>query len=267
MMLGEWPDIRAIPVHQSGVVSALGAGVSATQTDVVAFTDDDAAPRREWLATLSHHLEDPSVGAVGGRDVVDLPSQTGPLTSRVGRLGRWGRIAGNHHLGRGPAQDVAVLKGVNMAFRRAALSLPSGLRGSGAQVDFELACCLAAAASGWRLVYDPCAVVDHTVGPRFDANQRDRPDSTAVSDAAYNRLAILLSLRPMLGLRRAAFGLVVGERSTPGLLRAAVAVARGESDVLRRLAPSVSGQAAALADFGRGRRVRMKSASDHELGT
>jgi len=264
--LAEWPRIRAVVVEDAGVVAAMSAGVAATAAEIVAFTDDDAAPRPDWLATLHRHFCDPAVGAVGGRDVVDRPTQAGPLTQRVGKIERSGRVTGNHHLGCGAARDVAVLKGVNMAFRRPVLSFPSGLRGSGAQVDFEVACCLAAADRGWRLVYDPEAVVDHTVGPRFDADRRQRPERTAVSDAAYNRLAMLLSLRPWLGVRRAIFGLLIGERATPGLARAVAALARGEGDVLHRLLPSLSGQLVAIVDVLRGRRVRMMGPGAHAPG-
>ena len=265
-LLDHWPEARAVEVARSGVVTAMRAGASVTRAAYVAFTDDDAAPRPDWLATLWNHFGDPSVGAVGGRDIVDRPTQDGPLTDRVGRVGRWGRISGNHHLGHGPAQPVDVLKGVNMAFRAAALTLPSGLRGSGAQVDFELACCLTASAEGWRLVYDPAAIVDHTVGPRFDADRRHHPEDTAISDAAYNRLFIFLSLRPALGLRRAVFGILVGERSTPGLLRACVAILHGHHEVVSRLFPSLAGQLGALTHVALGHRVRMYKPCPYPTG-
>ncbi len=256
-VLADWPDVRTVRIEQAGVIAAMRAGVAATNAEIVAFVDDDARPRPEWLAMLLRHLSAPEVGAAGGRDVVERPEQTGPLTERVGELTPWGRLIGNHHLGRGQPRDVAVLKGVNMAFRRTALALPEGLRGDAAQVDFELASCLWAAGRGWRLVYDPAALVDHAGGPRFGADQRGSPQAAAVADAAFNRLAILLSLCPTLGIRRAAFGLLVGEGATPGLARAAVAAARGEREVLKRVRPSLAGQRAAIGAYLRGRRVRM----------
>jgi hypothetical protein len=51
------------------------------------------------------------------------------LTRDVGRVGRWGKLVGNHHLGTGSARSVMVLKAVNMAFRREALAVPEQLRG------------------------------------------------------------------------------------------------------------------------------------------
>src|SRR5439155_4056745 len=112
-------------------------------------------------------------------------------------------------------RDVMVLKGANMAFRREAVALPQGLRGRGAQVHFELAMSLWAIAQGWRLVYDPAAVVDHFIGPRFGADRRGRPERNAVRDATYNYVAALLSQRPELLWRRAAYGLLVGDRAAP----------------------------------------------------
>jgi glycosyltransferase involved in cell wall biosynthesis len=199
------------------------------------------------------HFRDPGVGGVGGRDIVqDEKHSKLPLTTDVGRIGRWGKMRGNHHLGTGPARDVMVLKGANMAFRREAIALPEGLRGSGAQVHFEVAMCLWARARNWRLVYDPSALVDHYIGPRFGADRRDRPEPGAVRDAAYNYVAALLGEHPELFWSRAAYGLLVGDRGAPGLARALAAVLQMDLDVARRLVPSLSGQGEALWRAARG---------------
>ncbi len=136
-------EIRDISVGEPGVLAALGAGVRAASGDIVAFVDDDAVPHRDWLERLLSHFEDGKVGGVGGRDIVEDDAHSRlPLTTDVGRIGRWGKMRGSHHLGTGPPRDVMVLKGANMAFRREAIALPDGLRGEGAQVHFEVAMCL-----------------------------------------------------------------------------------------------------------------------------
>lgn len=251
------PVVEVI-VTQPGVLAALRAGAARSSGDVVAFTDDDAVPLPDWLSALLVHYDDPTVGGVGGRDE-SRPGPTGPAfpSSEVGSFNAWGRHAGNHDAGVGPAARVEVLKGVNMSFRREALAIPLRLRGSGAEVHNEIAISLWARSRGWDLVYDPAAVVDHYHGPRFDSDQRRRPARKAVSNEAYNLVFVLLSLRPGLLIRRAAFGLLVGDRATPGLLRALVAVLHRESDVLVRLAPALSGQLAALRDLACGRRLEM----------
>jgi GT2 family glycosyltransferase len=251
-------EVTEVTVTGAGVVTAMAAGVRATAGEIVAFTDDDAVPRPDWIARICSHFGDPLVGGVGGRDVIHPPDRR--ATDRkydVGQISAWGKVTGNHHLGVGSAREVMVLKGTNMAFRRAALALPRGLRGSGAEVHHEVAICLWARKRGWRLIYDPELVVDHFPGPRFDADRRGRPDELAMRDASYNLVASLLALEPRLFLRRASYGLLVGDAGSPGLARASLAVVRGERAVLRRLVPSLAGQSRALADFALERRVEM----------
>src|SRR5215207_6129707 len=57
-------------VEEAGQVQALDAGVRAARGDVLAITDDDAAPRPTWLGRLEHWFRDHSVAGAGGRDAV-----------------------------------------------------------------------------------------------------------------------------------------------------------------------------------------------------
>ena len=251
--------VRPVQVHESGLVAALRAGAEAARGDVVAFLDDDAFPRPGWLSTLGRHFDDPSVGAVGGKDEVPNPSQTGPLTVDVGRITRWGKLIGNHHLGTGPAREVDVLKGANMAVRRQALFLPLSLRGTGSQVHSELAVCLTAQRRGWRIIFDPAAVVDHRGSPRPAGDNREFPAAAATRDASFNLVACLLTARPELLWRRALYGLVVGDGATPGLLRGLAALLQRDPQVTRRLPPSLLGQLEAISAHVAGRRVAVTS--------
>ena len=255
---------RVVEVRVPGVVGAMHAGAAAARGDVIAFLDDDTVPPPDWLARLEPHFLDPAVGAVGGRDVI--AGQEGPLTATVGRVTAWGKLVGNHHLGTGPAREVDVLKGANMAFARRALALPAGLRGQGAQVHYEIATCLHAQRVGWKLLYDPSVWLRHEPGPRFDADRRDRPDPRAVADAAYNYVLALLTHRPALFVRRALFGLLLGDRAIPGLGRALLAVVRREREVVHRLRPALKGQLEALLAVLRGERVEMVAVADGTSG-
>jgi GT2 family glycosyltransferase len=255
-------DFFDVTVDEPGVVAALSAGASAAAGEIVVFLDDDAIPRADWLERLLLHFRDPRVGGVGGRDVWRNEVPRGQPTEDVGRITRWGKLVGNHYLGTGPAREVMVLQGANMAFRRQALALPESLRGSGAQAHFEVATCLWARKRGWRLVYDPSVVVDHYRGPRFDADRRERPKKIAISDRSFNLVVSMLSIEPERYRRRAVFGLLIGDREIPGVVRAGVAVLRGEWDVARRLGPSLAGQFEALTAFARGERVLMTTFTD-----
>ena len=255
-----------VVVELPGVLAALHAGVAAATGDIVAFTDDDAVPRPNWLSVLLQHYEDAGVVGVGGRDIVATDRTASIPSVRVGCVGSWGRTTDGHHLGFGPPAEVALLKGVNMSFRRDALALPERLRGAGAQVHNEMYSSLwAAVATGGRLVYDPAALVDHYVGPRFDADGRTRRAPTAVADEAFNLVYALVGVGQQPLCRRAAFGLLVGDRATPGLFRALVAVFRGENDVVTQLGPSLRGQTAALLALLRGDRPKMLSATNERV--
>ena len=152
-------------VEEPGQLAAMELGSRHAQTDIVAFTDDDAVPRVDWLRYLLAPYRDCAVGAVGGRDVVHHPGGiTRGAAERVGSISVFGRVVGRHHLGVGVAREVDHLKGANMSVRRSLLRFPVGLRGEGAQVFNELAMCLAVADQGQKVVYDPRAQVDHYPG-------------------------------------------------------------------------------------------------------
>ncbi|MEL6163750.1 MAG: glycosyltransferase family 2 protein, partial [Cyanobacteria bacterium J06628_3] len=165
--------LRTATVTVTGVVAAMNAGLDEASTDIVAFTDDDAAPHPDWLARIeSHYLADDCVGGVGGRDWVYHGSDLEDGNSRtVGQVSWFGRVVGNHHIGAGEAREVDVLKGVNMSFRRAAIQdwhFDGRMKGTGAQVHFELAFSLKLKRAGWKLIYDPQVAVNHYPAKRFD---------------------------------------------------------------------------------------------------
>jgi cellulose synthase/poly-beta-1,6-N-acetylglucosamine synthase-like glycosyltransferase len=220
-----WRDLPLNPVTvtRPGQVVALNAGLDTARGGILVITDDDAAPRPDWLARIVAHFEAcPRVGAVGGRDVVHSGGGTVEGSAPVvGRLQWFGRAIGNHHLGVGGPRSVDVLKGVNMSFRRQAmhgLRFDGRLRGTGAQVHNDLAISLAVRRAGWKLIYDPAVAVDHYPAERHDEDARGRFDRKAVANAAHNEMMILLEhLGPT---RRIAFMLwawSVGTRASPGL--------------------------------------------------
>jgi glycosyltransferase involved in cell wall biosynthesis len=246
--------LRRVTVDQPGVVAAMAAGLAHTTAPMVALTDDDAVPRVDWLERLAVHLADERLGAAGGRDVI--AGCTDPPTADVGRVRWWGGHVGNHHRGAGPAREVAVLKGVNVAFRAAALALPAPgvLRGRGAEAHWEILVCDHLRRQGLKLLYDPAVMVDHRRGRRFDDDDRSTPSSAAVSDSAHNQLMGTAGLAPVLRPVHYLGGVLRGDRALPGIGRALVALACREPAVARRLVPTLRGRTAAYRRLGwRGR--------------
>jgi GT2 family glycosyltransferase len=191
------------------------AAIAAATADIVAFLDDDAAARRDWLERLLSHYGNPGVGGVGGRDVVWLDgAEYAGAAGSVGQINWFGRLEGNHHKV-SPLQEVSFLKGCNMSYRRELVSrLDPRLRGTVAYA-YEIDLGLQVRARGLRIIYDPEAAVDHY--PSSDMNA-DLPALARVVN--HNQTYVLLKRLPP--LRRAGFAVyttLVGDLNTAGLLR------------------------------------------------
>ena len=221
----EFLPLRTATVSVSGVVAAMNMGMDVACGDIIAFTDDDATPHTDWLERIeAHFLSDSNIGGVGGRDWVYHGTQLEEGEREVvGQVQWFGRVIGGHHLGVGESREVDVLKGVNMSFRRSAIGqmhFDPRMRGTGAQVHFELAFSLALKRAGWKLIYDPKVAVNHYPAQRFDEDQRNVFNDIALLNAIHNETLVLLEHLPP--TRRAVFllwAVLVGTRESLGLVQ------------------------------------------------
>lgn len=217
--------LRATTVSVPGVVAAMNAGLDVAKGDIIAFTDDDAAPHSNWLTHIAAHFQaDDRIGGVGGRDWVYHGKELEDgMCQLVGQVNWFGRVIGNHHLGIGAPREVDVLKGVNMSFRRTAiqdLHFDERMLGTGAQVHFEVAFCLAIKRAGWKLIYDPQIGVNHYPAQRFDEDQRYQFHPIAVINAVHNEtVALLEHFSPAQRLAFLCWATLVGTRDAMGLLQ------------------------------------------------
>ncbi|MBW4510105.1 MAG: glycosyltransferase family 2 protein [Scytonematopsis contorta HA4267-MV1] len=219
-------SLQTATVRTPGVIAAMNTGLDTATGDIIAFTDDDAEPRTDWLERIENcFLTDNRIGAVGGRDWVYENNQLlDGAKEVVGKLQWCGRVIGNHHLGVGLAREVDVLKGVNVSYRRDAIG--SSLRfdermlGTGAQVHFEIAFCLALKRAGWKLIYDPQIAVNHYPAVRFDEDQRYQFNEIAFINAVHNETLGLLE--HLNALRRMVFilwAILIGTREALGFVQ------------------------------------------------
>ncbi|CAG9240285.1 Glycosyltransferases involved in cell wall biogenesis [Paraburkholderia caribensis] len=229
LVVGALP-LNVAAVEVPGQVAALNRGLDAATGDVIAITDDDAAPHADWVRRIGAAFEsDRRLGALGGRDWVH--QKGGVLDGSrflVGKMMKSGKIIGNHHLGVGEAREVDLLKGANMSYRRDAvrsIRFDGRLRGAGAQVHNDMAFSMSVKNAGWKLVYDPRVAVDHYPAERFDEDRRDAQSLTAVRNAAYNLHLILREQLPA-GQREIAWWwyALVGTRVYPGAVHAMLAL-------------------------------------------
>lgn len=238
---------RVVLVEEPGLGPAMFAGARAATSDVVAFTDDDAEPRPDWIARISASFRDPGLAGLGGRDVIPGHEHDGP-TDRAGTISRLGKLVGDHHCRGTTAHDAAILKGVNMAYRRAGFRLPVGFRGAGAQVHTEVAIGMDLLARGGHVIFDPELVVDHRPGPRPAFEPRSGRNREATSDAAYNLISALSFGPRGMRMRTMPYALLVGDSGAPGVARALLAFAHRDAVVQARARPALAGKLRALTD-------------------
>ncbi len=143
--------------------------------EVLAFVDDDAFAEPDWLATLLPLFDDPSVGAVGGRQIRQQPGELTQGVDAIGQLLADGTLTGHFAADPGQVVEVDHLLGANMAFRHSVLDQLGGIHDgyAGTCIREETDLCLRVRGAGYRLLYTPDAVVEHVAGPyakgqRFD---------------------------------------------------------------------------------------------------
>ena len=256
---------NVVAPSRAGVVAALNSGFDAVAGDVIAITDDDTAPLPDWLSRIAEHfIEDAELGGLGGRDrIVGSPEEESPPANggpTVGRIAWFGRVTGNHHLGSGETREVDILKGANMAIRRAALArkrLDTDLRGTGAEHHWEIDLSLALKRDGWRLAYDPSVEVRHYEAERYGGQREERMSAAERFDAVHNQtLALLRNLPPGRRTVAASYAFLLGTRADPGPLLALESILRGDSPraVAAQLRTATSARRAALSAWRQARR-------------
>jgi hypothetical protein len=256
------PLLRAA-VPRPGLVAANNAGLELAGGDIIAITDDDAQPTPDWLERIVRTFsQDERIAAVGGRDWIWRSGQwvDGDGGTDVGRVQRFGRIVGNHHIGVGPAREVDVLKGVNMSLRRSALGplrFDERLRGKGTQMNTELGVCLALRSAGLRIVYDPSIRVDHFPAERPGGDRREAPSFEATVDTVHNETLALLEFLPLpRRLLFAGWSVLIGARGAPGLAQVVRLTLGGQRPPSTELRATLYGRWLGWRTYRRSRRDR-----------
>lgn len=166
-LVSQYPQIRYVREPNPGLDYARNRALLEAQTEIVAFTDDDARVEEGWITSLLENFEDPTVAVATG---ITLPAELDTEAQR------W--FEDTNGFGRGfirqvfeadtllPLASGRAGAGVNMAIRRSALdeiglfdvALDGGtLSRSGGDQEFFYR----ALARGFRIVYEPRAIVWH----------------------------------------------------------------------------------------------------------
>jgi cellulose synthase/poly-beta-1,6-N-acetylglucosamine synthase-like glycosyltransferase len=251
--------VRVITVALPGTVAARNAGLNACWTDVLAIIDDDTSPHADWLSRVMQNFrEDRSLGGLGGRDrCFDGHAFDDRSEHVVGKIQWFGRTIGNHHLGVGETREVDVLKGANMSYRAAAFAevrFDIRLKGKGAQPSEDYCFSVAVKAKGWKLAYDPRAIVDHYASQRAESRLyvgvAAVQDDAEFREFAYNQVVSIWAA--MTPLRRCAFFVwssLIGTGVFPGLVQAVRYTPKLGPHSWRRFATAQQGKIDAFRDL------------------
>lgn len=185
----------SVLVSEPGVISANNAGMKEVTGDILVFIDDDAVAEKDWLLRIEkHYLENPSVGAVGGRDIIHEPDGRiiDGYTDVVGKLTWYGRFIGCHHLRSDGARYVDVLKGCNMSFRYNLIEHSCDTNFIGDACNYETDICFQIAKKGYKLLYDSSIIVHHFVAPRFLPGGREILSGERLYFSHHNHGYVLL---------------------------------------------------------------------------
>lgn len=173
----EHPDVVYIR-HQLGkgtMPESRQLGLAAATGDIVAFIDDDAYADREWLTELTRvYDDDPTVAGVGGRADNGIPGEDREGVGTIGRLLPNGDLTGFFVANSLRPVHVDHFLGANQSYRREALAAIGGIRGNypGTCLREESDTCLRLGAAGYRLIFEPRAMVRHVAAPYQIGGQR-----------------------------------------------------------------------------------------------
>lgn len=211
--------LTIVEVKSPGVIHAENAALEKVSGDIVSFLDDDAIAPVDWLENIETFFsEHPEYAAVGGSDLVLSDAINRVERDVVGKITWYGKVIGNHHQKVSHGQEVDVLKGVNMSFRKEFIcSLDEKLGsehhvGNGSQWELDL--CFHVKSLGGRLYFSPDLEVKH------DSNHDHFVKYASLQNNARNLTYVMM--KHLRGWKKFSFlfyYLLIGNSQLLGILR------------------------------------------------
>ena len=152
-VVDSFPEVRCLHQDHAGLSAARNHGAREAHGEIIAYTDDDCEPDRDWLFWLVRAFDDPRVAAAGGPN---LPPAPDGLQEAVVAAGPG---APSHVL----LTDTRAehLPGCNLAIRREALGAVRGFREQYRTAGDDVDLCWRLLDAGWQLAFAPAAFVWH----------------------------------------------------------------------------------------------------------
>lgn len=178
-LVEQYSDVQYLCENNIGLSHARNRALREAQTDLVAFIDDDAVPDPHWLETLRRNFSDPLVHCVTGLVLpLELETHAQIFFEQHCSFTRGFTRSMYYRQTISPGAVARIGVGTNMALRR--LALIDGLGcfdtrfGAGGPLrsaeDLELFSRIIS--NGYRIVYDPGALVWHRHRTTMDQSAR-----------------------------------------------------------------------------------------------
>jgi len=234
-------------VKEAGHIPPIQKAIDVCTTEYIAFIDDDAIPREDWVERILKGYTNKNIGGYGGR-VINHP-RTEYYIRKVKSLGKinwYGKITGNlfDELICPKAIEVDFLNEGNMSFRRSALEKVKidMILNYGSAKGYGIDLCLSLKALGYKIVYDPELIVDHYPAPRKISVNRGR---TKDNFYEYSRNLTYIMLKHMSSIKKVFFLIYfffVGQKISLGLITSIYLLFLREKDIWGKILYSFKGK-------------------------
>ena len=157
----KWPKTRIIPTYNSRPTVKRNRALKDAKGELIAFLDDDAYPKPDWIRKIIHCFDDKKVAAAGGPAIT--PDDDGVLQKVSGAIFEsfvGGGMARNRYLSIGKKSLIDDWPTVNLVIRKDVFKDIGGFQGDyWPGEDTKL--CLDVIDAGYKIMYDPEGVVYH----------------------------------------------------------------------------------------------------------
>ena len=168
-LLSRWGDrIKVGRCPEANLGMSRNVGIQMASGDIIAFIDDDAVPHPDWLKHLASHYYDSRVGGVGGFTIDNTGVEYQVKKTLCDRFGN--AVNPHDYFDERPlcvpgAPYYPSLLGTNCSFRHEALREIGGFDHTFAYLLDETDICIRLIDRGYRIVYEPDALVFHQFAP------------------------------------------------------------------------------------------------------
>lgn len=173
--------VTVIPTGPMGPAEKRDLALKYANGEILAFLDDDAYPREDWLKNAVRHFEDPGVAAVGGPAVT--PDSDTTLQKASGAVFA-SRLTSSNYVYRyipDRCREVDDFPTVNLLVRRSVFEALGGFDTDYWPGEDTKLCLDMTKKLGLRIIYDPEVLVYHHRRPLFG------PHLKQVARYAYQR--------------------------------------------------------------------------------